>query len=57
MRRPNLIMFYAVQLGMDFDALRSESSAVQFFPFNSEKKRGGVAVKSVMCFHFLNIVL
>lgn len=37
---------------MDFDALRSESPAVQFFPFNSEKKRGGVAVKSVCFFQF-----
>ncbi|CAH8274877.1 unnamed protein product [Arabidopsis lyrata] len=40
------ILSWAIKLGMDFDALKSESSAVQFFPFNSEKKRGGVAVKS-----------
>ncbi|EOA18057.1 hypothetical protein CARUB_v10006503mg [Capsella rubella] len=40
------ILNWAIKLGMDFDALKSESSAVQFFPFNSEKKRGGVAVKS-----------
>lgn len=38
---------------MDFDTLKSESSAVQFFPFNSEKKRGGVAVKSVMFSFFI----
>ncbi|CAN8230013.1 unnamed protein product [Cochlearia groenlandica] len=40
------ILNWAIKLGMNFDALRSESSAIQFFPFNSEKKRGGVAVKS-----------
>ncbi|XP_019086695.1 PREDICTED: calcium-transporting ATPase 10, plasma membrane-type [Camelina sativa] len=40
------ILNWAIKLGMDFDALKSESSAVQFYPFNSEKKRGGVAVKS-----------
>ncbi|KAL0726682.1 hypothetical protein Bca4012_022775 [Brassica carinata] len=40
------ILNWAIKLGMNFDALRSESSAVQFFPFNSEQKRGGVAVKS-----------
>ncbi|KAG5407315.1 hypothetical protein IGI04_013434 [Brassica rapa subsp. trilocularis] len=40
------ILNWAIKLGMDFDALRSESSAVHFFPFNSEQKRGGVAVKS-----------
>ncbi|CAN6915337.1 unnamed protein product [Brassica oleracea] len=40
------ILNWAIKLGMNFDALRSESSAVHFFPFNSEQKRGGVAVKS-----------
>ncbi|XP_010447798.1 PREDICTED: calcium-transporting ATPase 10, plasma membrane-type-like isoform X2 [Camelina sativa] len=40
------ILNWAIKLGMDFDALKSGSSAVQFYPFNSEKKRGGVAVKS-----------
>ncbi|KAJ4899354.1 plasma membrane-type protein [Raphanus sativus] len=40
------ILNWAIKLGMNFDAVRSESSAVQFFPFNSEQKRGGVAVKS-----------
>lgn len=54
MRRTNLLISYTLQLGMDFDALKSESSAVQFFPFNSEKKRGGVAVKSVMFFLFIS---
>lgn len=42
---------------MNFDALRSEASAIQFFPFNSEQKRGGVAVKSVMCLPFLIILV
>ncbi|XP_010541090.1 PREDICTED: calcium-transporting ATPase 10, plasma membrane-type [Tarenaya hassleriana] len=40
------ILNWAIKLGMNFDAIRSDSSAIQFFPFNSEKKRGGVAVKS-----------
>ncbi|CAH2077539.1 unnamed protein product [Thlaspi arvense] len=40
------VLNWAIKLGMNFDALRSESSAIQFFPFNSEQKRGGVAVKS-----------
>ncbi|KAL2533398.1 Calcium-transporting ATPase 8 [Abeliophyllum distichum] len=33
------------QLGMDFDAVRSMSLIIHAFPFNSEKKRGGVALK------------
>lgn len=36
------------QLGMNFDLVRSNSSIIHAFPFNSEKKRGGVAVKLVM---------
>lgn len=36
-----------MQLGMNFDAVRSESSIIHVFPFNSEKKRGGVALKLV----------
>lgn len=36
-----------LQLGMNFDLVRSESTILQVFPFNSEKKRGGVAVKLV----------
>lgn len=39
------ILKWGVNLGMNFDAVRSESSIVHAFPFNSEKKRGGVAVK------------
>ncbi|KAI3775302.1 hypothetical protein L1987_49873 [Smallanthus sonchifolius] len=39
------ILQWGVNLGMNFDAVRSESTIVHAFPFNSEKKRGGVAVK------------
>lgn len=39
------ILSWAVKLGMNFDLARSESMILQVFPFNSEKKRGGVAVK------------
>ncbi|XP_073098761.1 calcium-transporting ATPase 5, plasma membrane-type isoform X1 [Elaeis guineensis] len=38
------ILSWAVKLGMKFDDARSESSILHVFPFNSEKKRGGVAV-------------
>lgn len=42
--------FYIVlpQLGMKFDVVRSESTILHVIPFNSEKKRGGVAVKQVI---------
>ncbi|CAL1386810.1 unnamed protein product [Linum trigynum] len=40
------ILSWAVKLGMKFDAIRSESKVLHVFPFNSEKKRGGVAVKT-----------
>ncbi|KAE7997503.1 hypothetical protein FH972_002134 [Carpinus fangiana] len=39
------ILCWAVELGMNFDLVRSESVVLDVFPFNSEKKRGGVAVK------------
>ncbi|KAJ9548472.1 hypothetical protein OSB04_021015 [Centaurea solstitialis] len=39
------ILQWGVKLGMNFEAVRSESSIIHAFPFNSEKKRGGVAVK------------
>ncbi|KAG6389373.1 hypothetical protein SASPL_150841 [Salvia splendens] len=39
------ILQWAVNLGMDFGASRSDSSIIHAFPFNSEKKRGGVALK------------
>ncbi|KAL6560164.1 Calcium-transporting ATPase 8, plasma membrane-type [Orobanche hederae] len=39
------ILQWGLNLGMDFGAVRSDSVIVHAFPFNSEKKRGGVAVK------------
>ncbi|KAL8479739.1 hypothetical protein ACS0TY_026611 [Phlomoides rotata] len=39
------ILQWAVNLGMDFGAARSDSVIIHAFPFNSEKKRGGVALK------------
>ncbi|KAK1584228.1 hypothetical protein Q3G72_030968 [Acer saccharum] len=39
------ILKWGIQLGMNFEAARSESSIIRVFPFNPEKKRGGVAVK------------
>ncbi|KAG6644090.1 calcium-transporting ATPase 10, plasma membrane-type-like isoform X1 [Carya illinoinensis] len=39
------ILSWGLKLGMSFEAIRSESSVIQVFPFNSEKKRGGVALK------------
>ncbi|KAK2640630.1 hypothetical protein Ddye_028425 [Dipteronia dyeriana] len=39
------ILNWGIQLGMNFEAARSDSSIICVFPFNSEKKRGGVAVK------------
>ncbi|CAJ1941743.1 unnamed protein product [Sphenostylis stenocarpa] len=38
------ILEWGIKLGMRFDALRSESSIIHVFPFNSDKKRGGVAI-------------
>nr|KAJ0196091.1 hypothetical protein LSAT_V11C700360550 [Lactuca sativa] len=37
-----------VELGMNFDVVRSECSVIYASPFNSEKKRGGVAVKRII---------
>ncbi|KZV28015.1 cation-transporting atpase plant [Dorcoceras hygrometricum] len=39
------ILQWGVNLGMDFSAARSDSMIIQAVPFNSEKKRGGVALK------------
>lgn len=36
------------QLGMMFEEERSKSQALHVFPFNSEKKRGGVALQVVI---------
>ncbi|KAF1859217.1 hypothetical protein Lal_00009801 [Lupinus albus] len=39
------ILSWAMKLGMKFDLLRKASTILHVFPFNSEKKRGGIAVK------------
>ncbi|XP_024029814.1 calcium-transporting ATPase 9, plasma membrane-type isoform X1 [Morus notabilis] len=39
------ILSWAMELGMKFDIIRSETIVLHVFPFNSEKKRGGVALK------------
>ncbi|XP_048318312.1 calcium-transporting ATPase 9, plasma membrane-type isoform X2 [Ziziphus jujuba] len=39
------ILSWTVKLGMKFDVIKSETTVLHVFPFNSEKKRGGVAVK------------
>ncbi|XP_061951139.1 calcium-transporting ATPase 8, plasma membrane-type-like isoform X1 [Populus nigra] len=39
------IVEWGFKLGMNFDAVRSESSVINVFLFNSEKKKGGVALQ------------
>ncbi|GAB4838302.1 Calcium-transporting ATPase 10, plasma membrane-type [Ancistrocladus abbreviatus] len=39
------ILYWGVKLGMNFDDVRRKSEIIHAFPFNSEKKRGGVAIK------------
>lgn len=39
------ILQWGVKLGMKFDSVRSESIVLHVSPFNSTKKRGGVAVR------------
>lgn len=39
------ILQWGIKLGMNFEAVRSECSILHVFPFNSQKKRGGVAVQ------------
>ncbi|XP_051131349.1 calcium-transporting ATPase 10, plasma membrane-type-like [Andrographis paniculata] len=39
------ILQWGVNLGMDFGSARSDSVIIHAFPFNSQKKRGGVALK------------
>ncbi|KAL3528503.1 hypothetical protein ACH5RR_007825 [Cinchona calisaya] len=39
------ILSWAVKLGMKFDVVRSESIVLHVSPFNSTKKRGGVALR------------
>ncbi|PVH64635.1 hypothetical protein PAHAL_2G319400 [Panicum hallii] len=40
------ILSWGLMIGMDFKDVRSKSSIIHVHPFNSEKKRGGVAVQS-----------
>uniref|UniRef100_A0A1J3DIX8 Calcium-transporting ATPase n=1 Tax=Noccaea caerulescens TaxID=107243 RepID=A0A1J3DIX8_NOCCA len=40
------ILGWGIKLGMNFETARSQSTILHAFPFNSEKKRGGVAVKT-----------
>jgi len=42
---------------MDFHDMRSKSAVIHVFPFNSEKKRGAVAVQVVrkLCISDLNV--
>ncbi|GAV71418.1 E1-E2_ATPase domain-containing protein/Cation_ATPase_C domain-containing protein/Cation_ATPase_N domain-containing protein/Hydrolase domain-containing protein, partial [Cephalotus follicularis] len=39
------ILSWGVKLGMKFDVIRSETKVLHVLPFNSEKKRGGVALQ------------
>ncbi|KAH1216265.1 Calcium-transporting ATPase 8, plasma membrane-type [Glycine max] len=39
------ILEWGIKLGMNFDTARSDSSIIHVFPFNSDKKRGGVATR------------
>ncbi|KAK1289002.1 Calcium-transporting ATPase 8, plasma membrane-type [Acorus calamus] len=39
------ILSWGVELGMKFNDVRSRSTVLHVFPFNSEKKRGGVALQ------------
>ncbi|RLN33836.1 calcium-transporting ATPase 8, plasma membrane-type-like [Panicum miliaceum] len=40
------ILSWGLMIGMDFKDVRSKSSIIHVHPFNSEKKRGGIAVQS-----------
>ncbi|WVZ19262.1 hypothetical protein V8G54_006584 [Vigna mungo] len=40
------ILHWGIQLGMNFTDARSKTSIIHVFPFNSEKKRGGVALQT-----------
>ncbi|XP_044471375.1 calcium-transporting ATPase 8, plasma membrane-type-like isoform X1 [Mangifera indica] len=39
------ILYWGIKLGMNFEAVRSESSVIQVFPFNSQRKQSGVALQ------------
>jgi len=51
------LTFHLAQIGMDFHDMRSKSAVIHVFPFNSEKKRGAVAVQVVckLCISDLNV--
>ncbi|KAE9464235.1 hypothetical protein C3L33_03867, partial [Rhododendron williamsianum] len=49
------ILQWGINLGMNFDAIRSSSSIIHVFPFNSEKKRGGVALKVMIVFEIEDV--
>ncbi|KAL6845907.1 hypothetical protein ACP4OV_023355 [Aristida adscensionis] len=49
------ILSWGLMIGMDFKDVRSKSSVLHVLPFNSEKKRGGVAVQvsdTEACIHW-----
>ncbi|XP_044463633.1 calcium-transporting ATPase 8, plasma membrane-type-like isoform X2 [Mangifera indica] len=39
------ILYWGIKLGMNFEAVRSEASVIHAFPFNSQEKRGGIALQ------------
>ncbi|KAL4632299.1 hypothetical protein ACB092_04G039600 [Castanea dentata] len=39
------ILYWGKKLGMKFETIKSESPVIRVFPFNSETKRGGIAVQ------------
>ncbi|ONK69554.1 uncharacterized protein A4U43_C05F24190 [Asparagus officinalis] len=41
------ILSWGVKMGMKFTDVRSKASVLSLIPFNSDKKRGGVAIQSV----------
>lgn len=53
----NLLPSYQYQVGMNFVTARSESSILHVFPFNSEKKRGGVAIQTVLSYWHFNSIM
>ena len=40
------ISHWGIQLGMNFEADRSESLIIHVFPFSSDKNQGGVAIQT-----------
>ncbi|KAK6126567.1 hypothetical protein DH2020_039678 [Rehmannia glutinosa] len=48
------ILQWGVNLGMDFDAVRSDSVIIHAFPFNSEKKRGAAEIVLASCTSYID---